>query len=31
MLGRSTSELAPELRREVIHRDEMVLHELRRN
>ena len=31
MLGRSTSELAPELRLEVIHRDEMVLHELRRN
>jgi len=26
MLGKSTSELAPELRREVIHRDEMILH-----
>ncbi|MDQ4039086.1 MAG: glutamate 5-kinase [Actinomycetota bacterium] len=26
MLGRSTSELAPEFRREVIHRDEMILH-----
>jgi len=26
MLGRSTSELPPELRREVIHRDEMILH-----
>jgi len=26
MLGRSTSELPPELRREVIHRDEMIVH-----
>ncbi|MBA3339156.1 MAG: glutamate 5-kinase, partial [Geodermatophilaceae bacterium] len=28
MLGKSTSELAPDLRREVIHRDEMILHEI---
>nr|MBA3293321.1 glutamate 5-kinase [Geodermatophilaceae bacterium] len=28
MLGKSTSELAPDLRREVVHRDEMILHEL---
>ncbi|MBA3279313.1 MAG: glutamate 5-kinase [Geodermatophilaceae bacterium] len=27
ILGKSTSELSPELRREVVHRDEMVLHE----
>jgi len=26
LLGRSTSELPPELRREVVHRDEMILH-----
>lgn len=26
MLGKSTSDLVPELRREVIHRDEMILH-----
>jgi len=26
MLGKSSSELAPDLRREVIHRDEMILH-----
>lgn len=26
MLGKSTSDLPPELRREVVHRDEMVLH-----
>jgi len=26
MLGKSTSDLPPELRREVIHRDEMILH-----
>jgi len=26
MLGKSTNDLAPELRREVIHRDEMILH-----
>jgi len=26
MVGRSTSELPPELRREVIHRDEMIVH-----
>jgi len=31
MLGKSTSELAPDLRREVIHRDEMILHELARD
>ncbi|MDQ3506271.1 MAG: glutamate 5-kinase [Actinomycetota bacterium] len=27
MLGKSTNELAPDLRREVVHRDEMILHE----
>jgi len=31
ILGKSTSELAPEWRREVIHRDEMILHELARD
>jgi glutamate 5-kinase len=28
MIGKSTSELAQDLRREVVHRDEMILHEL---